>query len=61
MGWFSDRKQRREAREQRAHEKAYNEAIAKGESPEQATVTADRAVRRRRRIRRAAVITAASK
>lgn len=60
MGLFSARKQRRQAREHRVREAAYDKAIAKGESPEHATMAAERAVRRRRRIRRAALITGSS-
>jgi len=61
MGWLSTRKQRRQAREQRVREKAYRKAIDQGQTAEQAKLTAERAVRRRRRIRRAAIITAVDK
>ncbi|SDT22815.1 hypothetical protein [Microlunatus soli] len=61
MGWFTARQQRREAREQRVRDKAYDKAINQGQTPEDAKLAAERAVRRRRRIRRAAIITAVDK
>ncbi len=52
MGLINAIKRRREGRERRVHEATYGKAIAQGESPEQATMAAERAVRKRRRRRR---------